>query len=113
MSPNEGRGLSLPQALLGEVSHGDSHQLRVVFNSIDRNQDGFLSLTELQEFTKELRYGMWKVRGCFHGNQTLPSPTSVLSSEDEVKQLLQTMDIGETGGTLVRDIEGTVRGGEI
>ena len=77
MSPNERRELSLPQALLGEVSRGDSHQLRVVFNSIDRNQDGFLSLTELEEFAKEL--------------------SDVHTNVEEVKQLLQTMDIDKSG----------------
>ena len=42
------------RSLLSLVGKNDSHQLRLVFNSIDKNHDGHLSQEELEEFAKEL-----------------------------------------------------------
>ena len=42
------------RSLLSMVGKNDSHQLRLVFNSIDKNRDGHLSQGELEEFAKEL-----------------------------------------------------------
>lgn len=42
------------RSLLSKVGESDSQQLHLVFNSIDKNQDGQLSLRELEEFATEL-----------------------------------------------------------
>ena len=49
------QGRSFPQAFLGVIHEGDGQQLRVLFDTIDKNKDGFLSAAELEEFAKNLR----------------------------------------------------------
>ena len=44
----------LYRSLLTNVGENDSKQLKLVFDSIDKNQDGQLSLKELEEFASEL-----------------------------------------------------------
>ena len=45
---------SLYRSLLTNVGENDSTQLKLMFDSIDKNQDGQLSLKELEEFALEL-----------------------------------------------------------
>ena len=45
---------SLYRSLLTNVGENDSKQLKLMFDSIDKNQDGQLSLKELEEFALEL-----------------------------------------------------------
>ncbi len=43
-----------PRTLLRKVGENDMKQVQIVFNSIDKNHDGELSLSELEEFAIEL-----------------------------------------------------------
>ena len=45
---------SLYRSLLTNVGENDSKQFKLMFDSIDKNQDGQLSLKELEEFALEL-----------------------------------------------------------
>ena len=42
------------RSLLNRIDQSDSKQLRLVFDSMDKNRDGLLSREELEEFTIEL-----------------------------------------------------------
>lgn len=42
------------RSLLQRLDEYDSRQLRLVFDSIDKNRDGHLSYRELEEFALEL-----------------------------------------------------------
>ena len=44
----------LPRSLLNRIDQNDSKQLRLVFDSMDKNKDGQLSRDELEEFAIEL-----------------------------------------------------------
>lgn len=70
---------SISKSLLSKVGESDSQQLHLVFNSIDKNQDGQLSLRELEEFATEL------------GN----SHSETMSTE--IKKLLSEMDEDNDG----------------
>ena len=45
---------SLFRGLLGKIGESDKHQIRLVFDSIDVNHDGSLSVQELEEFALQL-----------------------------------------------------------
>ena len=53
-SPSPSPSPSPHRSLLNKVGESDSQQLHLVFNSIDKNRDGQLSLKELEEFATEL-----------------------------------------------------------
>ena len=40
--------------LLSRIGENDMNQIKLVFDSIDKNRDGELSLAELEEFALEL-----------------------------------------------------------
>ena len=44
----------LCRSLLQRIDEYDNRQLRLVFDSIDKNRDGHLSYRELEEFALEL-----------------------------------------------------------
>ena len=44
------------RSLLSRIEQSDSKQLRLVFDSMDKNNDGQLSREELEEFAIELGY---------------------------------------------------------
>ncbi len=50
------RPFSMPsyRSLLSRIGENDMKQVQLVFQSIDKNHDGELSLNELEEFAKEL-----------------------------------------------------------
>ena len=45
---------SLSRSLLNRIGENDVNQIKLVFDSIDKNHDGQLSQTELEEFASEL-----------------------------------------------------------
>ena len=45
------------RSLLSRIEQSDSKQLRLVFDSMDKNNDDQLSREELEEFAIELGYG--------------------------------------------------------
>ena len=42
--------------LLSRIGENDMNQIKLVFDSIDKNRDGQLSLSELEQFASNLRY---------------------------------------------------------
>ena len=46
--------MTLNRSLLSQIGENDMNQIKLVFDSIDKNHDGHLSLSELEQFAANL-----------------------------------------------------------